>query len=386
MNPRTFTFEMLSLLVATAAAACGGKAIDDAASSGASSSSGTGTGSSSGSSASRGGETNSGDPGSSSSGTGTSVYSDCGPITTKVQELDANLCEPQLVSQMSYSPASKCGDVVCHWSVTIPCDGDNDGGGGDGGGGGGGVVLDGGADGGSEGTCLEICEKTMPKNAASGSHFCSSRNDGKMTYVSCGGCGVGRPPSGFVAKDVDAPTEEGAWLARMAQLEAASVEAFDALHDDLAMHGAPDSLLRHVRIAADDETRHARLAREQAERRGAIVPDVDVHVVRGRSLEELAIENAREGCVEETFGAVVARMQAERATDPELRTMLEAIARDELGHAFLSWRVADWLHARIADDARDRVRHARAEKLAALRRTLPRDTQAALETLAPAIA
>jgi rubrerythrin len=226
----------------------------------------------------------------------------------------------------------------------------------------------------------------MPTNAASGSHFCTKRVDGAMTYVSCGGCGVGRPPTGFVAQEVDAPTEEGAWLARMAQLEAASVEAFRALHDDLASHGAPESLLHLVRIAADDEVRHARLAREQAERRGAMVPEVDVRVARGRSLADLAVENAREGCIEETFGAVVARIQADRARDPDLRTMLEAIARDELGHAFLSWRIADWLDRRVADEARTRVRIARAEKLAELKQELPAEVRTALASLAPALA
>jgi hypothetical protein len=172
----------------------------------------------------------------------------------------------------------------------------------------------------------------------------------------------------------------------MAQLEAASVEAFHALHDDLATHGAPESLLRLVRIAAEDEVRHASLARGQAERRGARVPEIDVHVERGRSLEQLALENAREGCIEETFGAVVARIQADRAREPALREMLEGIARDELGHAFLSWRIAEWLDARIADGARERVREARAEKLAELRREVPREARIALDAIAPALA
>src|SRR5690606_18486069 len=129
--------------------------------------------------------------------------------------------------------------------------------------------------------------------------------------------------------------------------------------------------LRLVRIAAEDEVRHAALARRQAERRGAIVPGVDVQVPRGRSLEDLAFENAREGCVEETFGAVLARMQADRATDRELGDMLEGIARDELGHAHLSWQIAAWLDERIGEEARERVRQARRRKLAELERALP---------------
>jgi hypothetical protein len=372
---RIFTFEVLSLLVATAAA-CGGKAVDDGLAP-----EGAGSTSSSSGGTSRGGETNDGvQPGSSSSGATT--FGDCGPITTNVQELDETLCEPQLVSQMSYAPSSACGDTVCQWSVTIPCGAD------------GGVPdFDAGTgpDGGDASSpwewCRDVCTKTKPANANAGPYvICNASPDGNLWRVSCGGCGVGRPPSGFVAMDVDAPTAEGAWLARMAQLEAASVEAFHALHDDLATHGAPESLLRLVRIAAEDEVRHASLARGQAERRGARVPEIDVHVERGRSLEQLALENAREGCIEETFGAVVARIQADRAREPALREMLEGIARDELGHAFLAWRIAEWLAARIADGARERVREARAEKLAELRREVPREARIALDAIAPALA
>jgi hypothetical protein len=326
--------------------------------------------------ASRGGQTNDGtQPGTTSGG---ATYSDCGPLQSTELGFDANKCEPQLTSKTTYHPASKCGATLCSWSIAIPCAGD------------GGVPdFDAGSDGGDASTpyewCREICSKNGPVGAGGATGCSTSMKDG-VAYVSCGGCGVGRPPRGFVAHEVDAPTEEGAWLARMAQLEAASVEAFHALHDDLEMHGAPDALLRLVRIAAQDEVRHADLARAQAERRGAMVPDVDVHVPRGRSLEQLAVENAREGCIEETFGAVLARIQADRAVEPALRDMLEGIARDELGHAFLSWRIAEWLDARIADEARERVRQARAQKLAELRREVPAEAQAALSAIAPALA
>lgn len=372
MRTKTFTFEMLSLLVATAAgaAACGGKAVDDASPEEA-----PANGTSSGDA--RGGETNTGRRPSASSSSGSGgfdVPTDCGPLQTTSAPLDENRCEPQIVSQTTYHPASTCAGRVCAWQVAVPCG------------------ADGGApDGGDASTpadwCREICQKTNPGASNLGTFFnCNPYTQDDVTYVSCGGCGVGRPPSGFVAAVVDAPTEEGAWLATMAQLEAASVEAFAALHDDLARHGAPDSLLRLVRIAAEDEVRHARLAREQAESRGAIVPEVHVEVARGRSLVELALDNAREGCIEETFGAVLARIQAERAVDPDLRDMLEGIARDELGHAFLSWRIAEWLDARIADDARERVREARAQKLAELDREIPPEARAALDAIAPALA
>lgn len=360
MRTRTFTFEMLSLLVATAAAtACGGKAADSDDST------------DSANVPPQGGQTNDGTTTGSTSGSGR-VGSDCGPLRTTTTPVDMGRCEPQVESKTTYDPGSTCGAKTCSAVIVLPCSPDAG-------------VPDGGGeeDAGDVGARgAKLCEWAGLGSAA---HFVNGDGEGGLR-VTCGGCGVGRPPSGFVAQDVAAPTEEGAWLARMAQLEAASVEAFDALHDDLALHGAPESLLRLVRIASEDEVRHARLAREQAERRGAAVPEVDVHVARGRSLVELAIENAREGCVEETFGAVVARIQAERAVDPELRSMLEGIARDELGHAFLSLRIAEWLDARIAGDARERVRTARAEKLAELQTLVPPEARAALTAIAPALA
>jgi hypothetical protein len=152
----------------------------------------------------------------------------------------------------------------------------------------------------------------------------------------------------------------------MAQLEAASVDAFDALYADLARLGAPRGLLAAVRAAARDEVRHARMVGSMAERFGACPPPVSVAAAPARSAEELAIENAEEGCVKEAFGAAVAAAQAQRARDPRVRKMMRAIARDELGHAALAWRIAAWLDARLDADGRHRVREARVRALRAL--------------------
>jgi hypothetical protein len=49
---------------------------------------------------------------------------------------------------------------------------------------------------------------------------------------------------------------------------------------------------------------------------------------RPRSLVELALENIREGCVRETWGAACAVVQSMKATDLEVRRAMRAIARD----------------------------------------------------------
>jgi hypothetical protein len=145
----------------------------------------------------------------------------------------------------------------------------------------------------------------------------------------------------------------------MAQLEAASVDEFLALHADLARLGAPRAMLARVRAAARDEVRHARTVASLAARFGAQPCTVSVPLAVPRSAEELAIENAIEGCVRETFGAAIAALQAERALDPGVRAAMRSIARDELAHAALAWRIARWLDATLDAGARERVAAAR---------------------------
>jgi hypothetical protein len=80
------------------------------------------------------------------------------------------------------------------------------------------------------------------------------------------------------------------------------------------------------RRAARDEVRHARVMKKLARRAGGHVPGVQVQALHVRSLEEMALENVVEGCVRETFGAVVAMIQAERAGDARVRRAMRRIA------------------------------------------------------------
>jgi hypothetical protein len=89
---------------------------------------------------------------------------------------------------------------------------------------------------------------------------------------------------------------------------------------------------------------------------------------RGRPcpLLALALENAHEGCVRETWGAACAVAQSLRATDLEVRRAMRAIARDELRHAMLSWDLADWLASRLTPAERTQVEEHQAQALAEL--------------------
>ncbi|NOK31920.1 hypothetical protein HMI49_01720 [Corallococcus exercitus] len=215
--------------------------------------------------------------------------------------------------------------------------------------------------------CLEVCTQRA-------THRCQVRSvptrhpDGGETlepsttcyYTVPAGCATdGRRPEGLQAARAEARCALGSHFARMAWLEAASVPAFLRLAEELKAHDAPTELIRAARRSAGEEVRHTRAARALARRHGATVPAVEVAPFSSRSLEELLWENAKEGCVGETYSAMVAAWQARTARDEQVREALSRIAEDELRHAELSWAVDAWALERLTPEARQRVRQAR---------------------------
>lgn len=169
------------------------------------------------------------------------------------------------------------------------------------------------------------------------------------------GC-VGRRPSGLLrAKGDSGSSRAGRFFARIAYLESAAVLAFQNLAEELADHDAPHDLVEDARRAALDEVRHAAVMGLVAERFGGQFRPARAEKPSSRSLEDMAVENAVEGCIRETFGAVVAAYQARACEDETIARALAAIAEDEARHAELSWRVAAWLDLRLSDGARRRV-------------------------------
>ncbi|MDX2089117.1 MAG: hypothetical protein SFX73_14765 [Kofleriaceae bacterium] len=176
----------------------------------------------------------------------------------------------------------------------------------------------------------------------------------------------GRRPEGLVVDGALAGSEVATELAQMAELEAASVPAFERLARELAHHGAPAELIRRARLAMGDEIRHARDLGELAHRFGCAPRAIDVPELPCRSLDEIARENAIEGCVREAFGALTATFQAERAA-PELRPVFVAIADDERNHAELAEDVHAWIFSALDERARAEIHAARTEAEGALR-------------------
>jgi hypothetical protein len=161
---------------------------------------------------------------------------------------------------------------------------------------------------------------------------------------------VGRRPSELVE---ERPSRRGRplgqHLARSAHLEASAVEAFRMLGDELAHYGAPRALLRAIESARADEVRHARLLTALARRFGGVFREPRLRARGPRTLLELAVENAVEGCVRETFGALVALRQARAAREPSVASVMHRVAEDEIRHASLAFRVDRWLRTQLPE-------------------------------------
>jgi len=162
-------------------------------------------------------------------------------------------------------------------------------------------------------------------------------------------CVIGRRPEGLCfAAPLAAHTALGEYFACAARLEAASVFAFERLGRELRALGAPEELVRWCTQSAIEEIAHTKITSALARRFHAepALPALATLPVRG--MVEIAIENAVEGCVRETFGALIAYHQAATARDPDVRAAMMVIAHDEARHADLAWTISRWLEPRLS--------------------------------------
>ncbi|MFO0547333.1 MAG: hypothetical protein U0271_03035 [Polyangiaceae bacterium] len=204
-----------------------------------------------------------------------------------------------------------------------------------------------------------------------------------------GAC-IGRRPPGLAARSrilhrarprADARAL-GRYFREVAALEAASVHAFATLRTELESAGAPSTLIEQAERARLDEIRHARVTGVLARRFGAAAARARVKTVAPRSLEEMALDNAAEGCVRETFGALVGLHQAVSASDPTVRKAMATIAADEVRHASLSWAIDAWARGVLPPSTRRALDDARDSAMAALTSSAARPVAPALRRIA----
>lgn len=214
--------------------------------------------------------------------------------------------------------------------------------------------------------CLGIYETTLFISEAGDVQV---EDEGLVAQINC--AIIGRLTDGTAAPArPQTGSDVGRYFAQVAGLEAAAVDAFERMAQELAALGAPHELVQWAHASADDERRHTRDMGALAERFAMAALPYDSREFALRGLFEVALENAVEGCVRETYGAVVGHHQAEHAQDPVVRAAMVRVAEDETRHAALSWAVAEWALPQLSETQRVEIRAAQREAIAALTRSV----------------
>ncbi len=152
----------------------------------------------------------------------------------------------------------------------------------------------------------------------------------------------------------------GTYLAGLAQLEAACVSTFEALTEELTVHGAPLDLIDRARVAQAEERVHVVLVTRLAARHGATATGtVRKRRPKTRSLAAFACRNAAEGCGTEAFSALTMSWAAHTARDLSMRSLARHIAADEARHADLALEVQAWASERLPSNKVARLREIR---------------------------
>lgn len=154
-----------------------------------------------------------------------------------------------------------------------------------------------------------------------------------------------RRPIGYVNPD-HSVCDVGDHFAHIAQLEAATVLAFSELAQQLKIFGAPDQLVRRCISAATDEVRHAHAFVTLAKEMGATIPPITQDTVAPDILS-VAIHNAVEGCVFETWAALTTHHQSIHCKYPFLNMLYAEVAADETRHGQLAWDLHTWFMSHL---------------------------------------
>ncbi|TNE44759.1 MAG: ferritin-like domain-containing protein [Deltaproteobacteria bacterium] len=161
-------------------------------------------------------------------------------------------------------------------------------------------------------------------------------------------CVGGRLPAGLQPQEqTDVTNELGQYFAKLCFLEQAAVVAFEVLALELETHSAPQGFIERAWQAVQEEKEHAEMTALLTQMFGAEAPEVSVDPQPVRSLEEIAYENAVEGCVRETYAPLAAHWQSLHSVSPEVRAVMGRIAEEESGHAALSWEVDAWISPQL---------------------------------------
>lgn len=189
---------------------------------------------------------------------------------------------------------------------------------------------------------------------------------------------AGRRTDGIELRSSADGGDVGAYFARCAELEAIAVVAFRRLARELRALEVPHDFVLRADRAAQDEVEHTRTMSWLARRFGALVEEPLMTALAERSLFAVALENAVEGTVRETFGAAVALRQAACATDPAVRAVHARIAEEERAHAELALDLEAYFILLLDEQERAAIEAAKLAAIEELRAEHVTETAASL--------
>ena len=178
-------------------------------------------------------------------------------------------------------------------------------------------------------------------------------------------CAVEGRGHGDIVKLTEATghSELARYFVRAYHAEASSVAAFLQLRSELIHHNVPSGFQNRCLKAAEEEVHHARMMAKLAGEEDCDLPELSFGSFRQRSLFELTLDNAVEGCIFEAFSALKAQYQARHATDLRVLSAMKVIARDETEHAQLAWDLHHYLMERLTESERIDIRLAQKRAL-----------------------
>lgn len=180
----------------------------------------------------------------------------------------------------------------------------------------------------------------------------------------------GRMPAGaHIQAPDDTASVLGEYFSSMAAMETAAVTAFRYLTRELEAYQAPEALIAMACQAVQEEIEHAEMAGLLSQAYDAAVPTVEVDDFQLRSLFEVALENAVEGCVNETFAAACGIWQHQHAELDAFKAVMGRVAEEESGHAELSWGIHQWIMPQLTEAQQQHIRAAQAEAIESLHAT-----------------
>ena len=180
---------------------------------------------------------------------------------------------------------------------------------------------------------------------------------------------MGRRPMGHIEHQ-SSNHGLGNYFANCAYLEAASVDAFIELAEQLKAWGAPANLIQRCMVAAEEEQKHTLLMDTLAKTYGGSRPEPRSDQPGNTALLEVALHNAVEGCVQEAWAACVALHQSLRA-DESLQPIFAQIAKDEIKHAQLSWDLHKWFCNQLTAEERKQIQQAQVNAIRQLQTQVP---------------